>query len=139
MQNGAPTSLGYTMAQNVIIPRPGSSTEYFIVTPDVQAGTVVNSNYPTASGVNVAVVDMALAGGLGAVTSKFVPLKAPGNCEMLSAVRHANGIDYWLIGHEYGNDVFFVYSVTSNGIAPIPLTQTIGPTIDTPQPGAPGP
>jgi WD40 repeat protein len=80
---------------------------------------------------------MSLDGGLGAVTSKFNALKPPPNCEMLTAVRSSDGEAYWLIGHEFGNDHFFVFRIDSDGISPDPVTQAIGPVIGTPQAGVP--
>lgn len=138
MENGLPVSIANTMSQNIIIPRPGSTSKYYIITPDAQAGLVYNTSYPTANGINIAEVDMTLDGGLGAVTTKFVALKAPPNCEMLTAVRHGNGTSFWLIGHEYGNDRFFVHEINAAGIAPVPSFYPVGPVIHTPQTGIPG-
>jgi hypothetical protein len=64
-------------------------------------------------------------------------VRPPPNCELLTAVRHSNGTDFWLIGHVYGTDEFFVYAITEDGLADEPLLQAIGPVIDTPQPGTP--
>ncbi len=137
MVNGEPSGLLNSMAQNVIVPLPGSATRYLVFTPDVQGGLVVNTDYPNANGLNMAVVDMSLANGSGAVVEKFVPVRPPPNCEMLTAVRHGNGSDFWLIGHVYGTDQFFLYAITSAGISAQPLLQGVGPVIDTPQPGVP--
>jgi hypothetical protein len=71
------------------------------------------------------------------VVDKFIPVRPPPNCELLTAVRHSNGTDFWLIGHVYGTDEFFVYAITEDGLADEPLLQAIGPVIDTPQPGTP--
>jgi hypothetical protein len=38
--------------------------------------------------------------------------------EKITAVKHANGRDIWITGHEMGNDSFFSYLLTQNGIAP---------------------
>src|SRR5208337_2415349 len=37
-------------------------------------------------------------------------------CEKLTAVRHANGTDYWVIVHKYYSDAFFSYHLSSAGI-----------------------
>lgn len=137
MVNGEPSGLTNTMSQNMIIPKPGSSTIYYVFTPDVQGGLVLNTLYPDAYGLNMAIVDMSLDFGLGAVVDKFIPVRPPPNCELLTAVRHSNGTDFWLIGHVYGTDEFFVYAITEDGLADEPLLQAIGPVIDTPQPGTP--
>jgi len=137
MVNGEPSGLTNTMSQNMIIPKPGSSTIYYVFTPDVQGGLVLNTLYPDAYGLNMAIVDMSLDFGRGAVVDKFIPVRPPPNCELLTAVRHSNGTDFWLIGHVYGTDEFFVYAITEDGLADEPLLQAIGPVIDTPQPGTP--
>lgn len=137
MVNGEPAGLMNSMAQNVIVPKPGSATLYYVFTPDVQGGLVLNTDYPDANGLNMAIVDMALDFGRGAVVDKFIPVRPPPNCELLTAVRHSNGIDFWLIGHVYGTDEFFVYAITADGISETALLQAIGPIIDTPQPGTP--
>ncbi|MCU0318549.1 MAG: hypothetical protein MUE88_00505 [Flavobacteriales bacterium] len=137
MVNGEPSGLMNSMAQNVIVPKPGSSTLYYVFTPDVQGGLVLNTDYPDANGLNMAIVDMSLDFGRGAVVDKFIPVRPPPNCELLTAVRHSNGIDFWLIGHVFGTDEFFVYAITADGVSDTPLLQAIGPIIDTPQPGTP--
>ncbi len=137
MVNGEPVGLTNSTAQNVIVPKPGSNTLYYVFTPDVQGGLVLNTDYPDANGLNMAIVDMSLDFGRGAVVDKFIPVRPPPNCELLTAVRHTNGIDFWLIGHVYGTDEFFVYAITEEGLADAPLLQAVGPIIDTPQPGVP--
>jgi hypothetical protein len=137
MVNGEPSGLTNTMSQNTIIPKPGSNTIYYVFTPDVQGGLVLNTLYPDAYGLNMAIVDMSLDFGRGAVVDKFIPVRPPPNCELLTAVRHSNGVDFWLIGHVYGTNEFFVYAITEDGLSEEPLLQAIGPVIDTPQPGTP--
>jgi len=136
MPNGDPVGISNTMAQNIILERPGTEGRYFIITPDVQAGLAYNMNYPAANGVNVAEVDLTMNNGLGSVVSKFVPIKSPPNCEMLTAVRKEDG-SYWLIGHEYGNSNFFVFNVGNDGVSEAPDIHTTGPSIHTPQAGPP--
>lgn len=135
MQNGSGAGLGNTYSQTIIIKKPGSSTLFYVITPDVQAGLVQNINYLDANGIIFAEVDMTLDGGLGGVTSIFNPLKPAGNCEMLTGVYHANGEDIWLIGHEYGNNNFFTFLITAGGINPVPTITPAGPVVLTTQAG----
>lgn len=91
----------------MIIKKPGSSTEYYLFTADQQAGP---------DGVRYSVVDMTLQGGLGDVTAtKNVLLFAP-TSEKLTAVRHSNGVDVWVIGHELSTNIFHAYPVTAAGV-----------------------
>jgi len=137
MQNGQLVGITNSQAQNLIVKKPGSASIFYMISPDTQAGLVVNTNFPTASGLKYAEVDMSLDGGLGAVTSAFNVLKAPGNCEMITGVYHANGQDIWLIGHEYGNNNFYTFLLTSAGINPVPTLTAAGPVVFTAPPGIP--
>jgi hypothetical protein len=138
MLNGFEAGLSNSVTQNIAIRKPGSTHLYYLFNADVQGGITFNPAYPNAFGIIYAEIDMSLGGGLGAVTSKFNLLKDTSNCEKLTAIRHANGQDVWLIGHEYGNNNFFVYNITSNGIDTIPQIFSVGPDIYTPQPGIQG-
>ena len=137
MSNGYEAGLSNSITQNIAIKKPGSNHIYYFFTADVQGGISSNPSYPNAIGINYAEIDMNLNGGLGGVVSKFNILKDTSNCEKLTAVRHANGQDIWLIGHEYGNNNFFVYSITSSGINTTPAYYAVGPVIKTHQQGIP--
>lgn len=43
----------------------------------------------------------------------------------LTATRHANGIDWWLVCHKYNSDLFYKFLITKNGISSV-QTQHIG-------------
>jgi WD40 repeat protein len=131
MSNGSAIGFSNSFTQTIIIKKPGSSTLYYVITPDLQGGSAYNTTYPNARGLNYAVVDMSLNGGLGSVTSAYNSLKDTSNCEKLTAVRHSNGTDIWLIGHEYRNDKFFAYQISSAGISATPVFSTVGPIINT--------
>jgi gliding motility-associated-like protein len=137
MQNGQIVGITNSQAQNLIIKKPGSANIFYMISPDTQAGLLVNTNYPTVTGWKYAEVDMSLNGGLGAVTSVFNFLKEAGNCEMITGVYHANGEDIWLIGHEYGSNNFFTFLVTAAGINPVPTLTAAGPVVFTAPPGVP--
>ncbi|HNF71708.1 MAG TPA: T9SS type A sorting domain-containing protein [Chitinophagaceae bacterium] len=137
MQNGFQAALSTSITQNIIIRKPGSNSIYYLFTADVQGGITQNPSYPTAIGINYAIIDMSQNGGAGRVVSPFNSLKDTSNCEKLTAVRHANGQDIWLIGHEYGNNNYFVYSITAAGIDTVPQFFPVGPEIYTPQSGIP--
>lgn len=138
MMNGFEAGLSNSITQNIAIKKPGSNHLYYFFTADVQGGISSNPSYPNAIGINYAEIDMNLNGGLGGVVSKFNILKDTSNCEKLTAVKHTNGQDIWLIGHEYGNNNFFVYSITSSGINTTPNYYSVGPIIKTFQQGIAG-
>lgn len=97
---------------NIIIPKPGSNHEYF--------------NFYLGSGGHVdttyyALIDMNLNGGLGDVVRKNVPINSYYPADCLTAVKHADGRDWWVIGKLGSNPFsnynrFFVYLVTQDSV-----------------------
>jgi PKD repeat protein len=105
-----------TTQSGVIVKRPGSSTLYYIFTADAQGG---------ANGLRYSIVDMALAGGNGSVTVKNVLLFSP-TTEKITAVRHCNGVDVWVVTHDYNSANFRSYLLTATGVGAAVVT-SLGP------------
>ena len=117
MPNG--TGLGghpSSTQSGIIVPSPGSLDTYFVFTVDEAA---------QPRGLQYNVIDMTLNGGLGDVTSKNIPLATPVT-EKLTAVSHANGIDIWVVAHEYGTNNFLAYLVTAAGVNAAPIVTSMG-------------
>ena len=112
----------------IVIPRPGSSTQYYVVTVPAQGAP---------NGLRYSVVDMLLNGGLGDVVtaSKNTIIKSGAVFENIAAVPNANGEDYWLL-HRLGQ-TFYVFAVTATGISSTP-NQTISNTSITAVPASGG-
>ncbi len=119
-----------------------SSTQSAIIVPKPQNP---NSHYIFTcwqfNGVNYSEVDMTAAGGLGSVVNKNVPLlpvdadgKPTFAAEKLTAVKHANGTDIWVIGHGYYNDLFYAWRVSPTGVDPNPVVSAVDNGLAT-QPG----
>lgn len=112
----------------LIVPVPGDATKYYLFTllQQLQAGPA--GLIGGSSQLAYSRVDMQLDGGLGEVeaTSKNVPL-ARGLTQKLTAIRHTNGRDYWVVVHQWGSAAFLVYPITVQGIG-TPSRQLIGPT-----------
>jgi len=106
---------------SIVIPVPGDIQRYYIVTTDA------NENAYKA-GVTYSVVDMGGSGGNGTVVQKNTPLLAPAT-EKLTAIRHANGTDVWLVAHALDTNLFYVWSVTAAGIATTPTIYQSGPML----------
>ena len=101
----------------LIVSKPGSNNIYYIFTT-----SAMSSN----DGLRYSIVDMTLQGGLGDVTiNKNVLLKTPVT-EKLSAVKHANGCDIWIIAHEWDSDGFLAYLVDSSGVSTNPVISNTG-------------
>jgi gliding motility-associated-like protein len=98
----------------VVVPKPGSTSIYFIFTSD-ENDLIPGNNGGGDAGYNYSVLDMTLQGGLGDITSKNILLYAP-STEKLAAATHANGRDVWIITKEKDNDTFRSYLLTCNGL-----------------------
>ncbi len=106
----------------VIIPQPGNNDLYIVCTVDVLGGA-----FSPGNGLQYSVVDMSMNGGLGEVISKNNPLSPGETTEKVTAVRHCNNEDIWVIAHNWDSDEFYVYLVTAASTAPIlSATQSIG-------------
>jgi len=121
MSNGTGLYGNMTTTQSaVIVPKPGSSSIYYIFTTDWQA-------HP--HGLCYSEVDMSLSGGLGSVTNKKnIPLLTP-TCEKITAIFHANNCYIWVLTHQYNSDAFYAYLVTSLGINTVPVISHSGTNI----------
>jgi hypothetical protein len=100
--------------------KPGSPNIYYLFTLACQGN---------ANGFCYSEIDMTLNAGLGDVTSnKNVQLLTP--ClEKLAAVRHANGVDVWVMVHPLNSGSYYAYLVSSGGIS-APVISLIGGTIN---------
>jgi gliding motility-associated-like protein len=121
MLNGTGLLGGVTLSSTtaaVIVPKPGSSNLYYIVT--VNEG----SSGSGIGGIAYSVVNMSLEGGLGAVEigQKNIFLFQT-NTEKLEVVPAANGTDYWIVTHESSN--FVSFQVSSSGIQTTPVQSLV--------------
>ena len=107
----------------IIVPKPGSTTEYYIFTVDVADNGLVN-------GLCYTKVDMALQDGLGDVvtTEKNISL-VPLACEKVTAVGHSDGQTFWVITKKWGNADFYAYRITYDGVITTPVISTTGPPL----------
>lgn len=101
----------------LIIPNPSSSNLYYLFT--IQYKTNSSSN------IFYSLIDMSMNGGLGAVTQKNILIFNDSLTEHFSAVKHANGRDWWLVLRRYVDNKYYKLLVSSNGING-PYTQNIG-------------
>lgn len=105
---------------SLILPMPGSDHLYYVFTVD--DFYFHNLQY----GFRYSVVDMCLDGGMGDVVPTHQNVLLMDTvAEKLTAVRHANGIDYWVLVHKYYSNAFLAYQVTGTGLS-TPVVSNIG-------------
>lgn len=108
MQNGTGLKGHPSSTQSgVIVPQPGNDTMYFVFTTGAGG----------QGGLRYSVVNMNLDSGRGAVTQKNNLLLDP-SCEKITAVRHCNNKDVWVLGRQWKSDLYHAWLVTRNGLIP---------------------
>jgi len=115
MANGTGLMGDYSATQSaLVIPYPGSDSLYYIF-------TVSSMGY----GAYYSIVDMSLNGGLGDVTATKNVLLTSNSAEKLSAVKHANGTDYWVAIHGSMNSTLDAWQVSPTGISSSPVVSSV--------------
>ncbi|KFF04275.1 hypothetical protein [Flavobacterium reichenbachii] len=108
MANGSGLAGNWSSAQSgIIFPYPGHAHQYIAVTIGL-TGTL-----PAYS-----VIDMTLNGGLGGVIQKNASFSGQSGTtgESLTAIKHANGTDYWVIAPGRGTTTMNAWLVTAAGV-----------------------
>jgi len=101
----------------IIVPNPANPNIYYVFTVDELC-------YP--NGLRFSEVDLSLNGGTGDVTSnKNIPLHTP-STEKITAIKHANGIDFWVITHDWNSNDFLSFKVTAAGVNLVPVVSSVG-------------
>ena len=102
----------------IIVPAPGNINKYYIFTCD--------AGYPTNTGVHYSVVDMTLDSGLGGITTKNVSLFT-NSSEKLAAIKHQDGINYWVVAKTSFNTCYYSYLINCDGVQDLnPVVSCVG-------------
>jgi PKD repeat protein len=112
MPNGTGLMGGGSSSQSaIVIPMPANDSLYYIFCAGDGGG-----------GFSYSIVNMNLDGGNGDITGvKNVMLLTPVT-EKLTAAVAQNGVDIWVVVHEWMTDNFYAYLVTPSGINPPVIT-----------------
>jgi hypothetical protein len=105
----------------LILPKPEATGIYCLVhsTIDEQPTSLAHYLYLT-------IIDMSLDGGLGGVVIKNqVLISDTLNVGKITAVRHANGRDWWVVCHKVNTNIFYRLLLTPAGVS-LDGTQSIG-------------
>lgn len=116
--------MGYPTHQGLMILPWPDRPDYYIM-PHIHKGG--NSFYSTD--LLYTVVDMRGDGGLGEVVAKNQPAVQDTLLDMLTAVRHANGRDWWIVVPKYNSDIVYTFLLSPEGIGPA-RPQAVGRPID---------
>ncbi len=115
---------GFLIPQGaLIIPKPGSSNLFYMFHNTLD-------NHPTPGTYSLSlyltIVDMNLNGGKGAVWMKnYIVISDSLNTGKITACKHANGRDWWVISHKLNTNKYYKVLVTPYGL-PTFTSQNIG-------------
>jgi hypothetical protein len=111
---------GNPMRQGFIaLPYPGHPNQYMIIHSNWEWRNVQEGNTPIAYNLKYTLVDMHLDNGLGSVVEKNIVVSNKEHAmDGLTACRHANGRDWWVIkpGYDEGESVLETYLLDPTGL-----------------------
>lgn len=102
----------------VIVPAPGRKNIYYVFTIGL-----ISSEF----GFEYSLVDMNADNGMGDVVEKNHPILV-NVTERITAVRHRNNKDMWIITHEWNSDAFYAYTLSAAGFNFQPVISHTGMT-----------
>jgi gliding motility-associated-like protein len=116
MSNGTGLSGGASSMETLILPKPGSTTLYYIFTVDEVGGS---------GGLRYSLVDMTLAGGNGGVvaSSKNVLIRTP-TTEKITAIKRCDG-NFWVLSHGWNSNAFYADLLDASGFSST-VTSNVG-------------
>lgn len=125
-QNCSENTFGYPTHQGVmIIPFPEHPDKYLLLhlrKPDPVYPLYIED-------ILYSVIDMAGDGGHGSVVSKNNLISHDTFCDMLTAVRHGNGRDWWVVLPKFNTGEYYVFVLSPQGVGLLHV-QKIGVPID---------
>lgn len=103
----------------IILPKPGAVDRYYIFTSDSYRDINGDQglNYTEVSAGN------AITGSLVSLNNNLIPDGMNGR---ITAVKHANGDDFWVITHRWESNEFCVFRVNSSGVDPNYVSSSVG-------------
>lgn len=136
MPNGSGLLGDWSSTTSVYItPVINDTTKFYLFTVD---GSTCNSAYGPKGkydGLNYSIIDLKLKGN-GTITqplgdinvnSKNI-LLVDSTAEKITAIKHANGIYYWIVTKKCFTSEFYAFLVTEKGICSIPIISIVGST-----------
>ena len=101
----------------LILPLPQNDSIYVIITAPHA------NNY--SIGMNYTYVNIKSNQDSAVLITKNILLHKSSS-EKLTSIKHQNGKDLWIIGHEFGNNRFFCYLLTQSGFNLCPVYSDVG-------------
>ena len=118
----------YSSQGSLIVKQPGNTNIYYIF------NTPYCNTTNCTTGINYSIVDMSLSTGSGSVTVKNANLYTGYVSNKLTATRHCNGVDIWILTRDWYSwtstttgsftPTFMAYLLTSTGVSTTAVTSS---------------
>jgi hypothetical protein len=113
--NGDSLKCTYWYHDMTIVPKPANLNQFYIFT----AGET--NSPPLPSGLYYNLLDLSLNNGDGYVIQKNVQLQSFTVADCMTAIKHGNGRDWWVIVRDWSSTIptnsFYIYLVSPSGIS----------------------
>ena len=107
----------------VAFPLPQSDNKYFLITASLEI--LIDANIYTITNMYYSVVDMNENNGEGKLIVRQEPfLQDTLTQGKITACKHANGRDWWLIMFKYDSSQYFKVHFSSNGVESVELSES---------------
>ncbi|MBI1224832.1 MAG: T9SS type A sorting domain-containing protein [Bacteroidetes bacterium] len=118
---------GFTFAQgSLALPAPGNADLYFLVHGDFGISENPTDPFIYTPNLYYSLIDMSKNNGLGAVIEKNVKILADTlPLGKITAVRHGNGRDWWVVVPEKNSNCYYRFLLDTNGLS-APMKQCLG-------------
>jgi gliding motility-associated-like protein len=121
MINGNRLAGHESATQALAVKQPGSKNIWFLFYSEASMSGVDRIDLK----MFYAKIDISKDGGRGEVIEKDIVL-FNNTTEKVTAIKHCNNIDWWVIMHEHGNSNFRIYQLDKGGLNNTPMIQAIG-------------
>ncbi|MBK7967189.1 MAG: T9SS type A sorting domain-containing protein [Bacteroidetes bacterium] len=117
MENGDSLFCSNWYREMLILPWPDSVNKFVVIASMATSGTKISYS----------VVDLTYNNGLGKVFDKNTVIDTGNICDGITAIRHGNGRDWWILYKKwfFNNNIFYKILLTPQGLSSI-STQSIG-------------
>jgi len=106
------------------LPKPGSKNIYYLFYTEVW-DNVWTQPIDSMRRMYYAIVDLNANGGLGDLILKD-ELLFEKTTEKVAAVRHCNGIDWWVLTLKSGSNEFLAWEINAAGLSNVPIISKVG-------------
>ncbi|MBP9882820.1 MAG: T9SS type A sorting domain-containing protein [Chitinophagales bacterium] len=112
------------------LPDPGNEQQYYLIHSSFERFYTQKGNWwdNQPYHLSFSIIDMNLDGGLGGISNELKNVYAIEDTLVLgrlTACKHANGRDWWVVTHEYNSNRFYTVLITPDGVSE-PFSQYIG-------------